>query len=191
METTCKNATMAIKLIDLGHRPLEHMTKKPYSVNREILAARNRHVLKHAFEVEPPTKESLDALIRCLGFHNNEALAFLIPISGKLPGHKERMSSIARDAASHFIFARDGRTGALPVLEQAMDAGGTLTCFPPYEFAVREPRRIWHHIDVEEQDENRTDLMAHLIQRGFRADADLLRQSRHAKQPQRRKRAKA
>jgi hypothetical protein len=169
-------------LLDIGVRPACTLQTERYLGPQDVLVVpANLPILKKVLELEPPTRESITALMARDFPESTETLDYLVRVSRNLPGHRERSSSIALGAA--FSFIREGKASALQVLQLMLAEGAMLSTFSPADFAG-------HRLLADEAEQgNWLDLIGHLAKSGHNADVEFLKRLgkaiRSAKKPPR------
>ncbi|MGO9199158.1 MAG: hypothetical protein ACLQM8_01295 [Limisphaerales bacterium] len=177
----CKRPDLAMHLLDMGLRPTCAFQSTDIFLNPrdDLLEKQNLPTLKRVLELEPPTQESVTALMAGDFPERTETLDYLVGVSRNLPGHRECLSSVAIRAAFRFI--REGKASAVQVLQLMLAEGAMLSTFSPADFAG-------HRLLVNEEEQgNWLDLIGHLAKSGHSADAEFLKQLgkaiRSAKKP--------
>ena len=167
----CDRRAIALHLLELGLQPLkaldEHFLVSPH---HELLALQNLPVLKRALELDPPTPESLQELMRGFYLKPGTTLDWLCAVSRGMPGHAARMSRIMRQAAVAFI--NRGEEPALALLDRAASEGGTLVDIPQETI---DEQNFLHGYGWQARRDNLIDLIGHLKKAGRSEEVEAMK----------------
>lgn len=158
-------------LLEKGARPIRALKcEEPIRLTHWLLQDRNLEVLKRAFDLEPPSADSLGCLFASGFIPSGASFEWLCSISRDFAGHKQRMAKVIFHSIVYFI--RTGQKDCLVTLALAFEEGGLLS---EVAFADFEREKLLTGYRWKEREGHWIDLIGYFAKRGLKEDVEFLK----------------